>query len=185
VRLKRVAGILIVITAAAAPVPGPAAQEAARRLMDSAVADYAATLRLDRRLAPALINRGSAYRSSLAANPDFRPAAQRLIALAALAGEVQGAAFLTLRPAIDTPRGRVLVQLGAYQSEAAAGAAWSKIAAAGGVAFQGLSPITEAVDVAGKGRLWRLRTAVSSRAAAQALCRSVVRLGFACVTVKP
>jgi len=26
---------------------------------------------------------------------------------------------------------------------------------------------------------------VSSRAAAQALCRSVVRLGFACVTVKP
>ncbi len=76
----------------------------------------------------------------------------------------------SLRPALRVVEAdRPLVQLGAYSSEAAARAAWSRLQsgpAAG--TLQGLSPVFEPVEVGGR-RLVRLKTPAPSTGAA-ALC---------------
>jgi cell division protein FtsN len=93
-----------------------------------------------------------------------------------------------LRQAIlDTKAGRaasVLVQLGAFGSRDSALTGWSKIVAASGEALAGLSPAVVEVTLPGKGRLWRLRTAVADKAAAQALCAKLTSHGQACLLVR-
>lgn len=75
-----------------------------------------------------------------------------------------------LRPALRVARDdRALVQLGAYSSEAAARAAWSRLkAGAAAPALDGLSPVLEPVEVNGR-RLVRLKTPAPVAGAA-ALC---------------
>jgi len=93
-----------------------------------------------------------------------------------------------LRQAIlDTKAGRsasVPVQLGAFGSRDSALAGWSKIVAASGEALAGLSPAVVEVTLPGKGRLWRLRTGVADKAAAQALCAKLTSHGQACLLVR-
>jgi hypothetical protein len=80
-----------------------------------------------------------------------------------------------LRPAVTTPprpaprASRGLVQLGAYSSEGAARAAWSRLKAGEAAwALNGLSPVYERVEVGGR-RLTRLKVAAPP-AGADAVC---------------
>jgi hypothetical protein len=75
-----------------------------------------------------------------------------------------------LRPALRVVEtGRPLVQLGAYSSEAAARAAWSRLQAGpAAAALRGLSPVLEPVEVDGR-TLVRLKTSAPAAGAAD-LC---------------
>ena len=75
-----------------------------------------------------------------------------------------------LRPALRVVEAdRPLVQLGAYSTEAAARAAWSRLQAGPAAeALQGLTPVLEPVEVGGR-RLVRLKTPAPAAGAA-ALC---------------
>jgi hypothetical protein len=76
------------------------------------------------------------------------------------------------------------VQLGAFTTEAATFAAWTKIVAASQDALRGLKPIAEPVDVPAKGRLWRLKATVADKAAARRLCQDLTRRKLVCVLAK-
>jgi tetratricopeptide (TPR) repeat protein len=71
------------------------------------------------------------------------------------------------------------VQLGAWRSQAEAANAWSRIARVSGSDLAGLMPQVIAVDLPGKGRYWRLRTAGGAE-----LCRSLTAKGLGCLVVK-
>ena len=80
-----------------------------------------------------------------------------------------------LRPALSTARpaapraNRGLVQLGAYSSEAAARSAWARLKSGEAAwALNGLSPVSEGVEVGGR-RLTRLKV-VAPSAGAAAVC---------------
>lgn len=76
---------------------------------------------------------------------------------------------LTLPPAAAPRANRGLVQLGAYSSEAAARAAWSRLRSGEAAwALNGLSPVYEGVEVEGR-RLTRLKVAAPAAGAA-AVC---------------
>jgi hypothetical protein len=91
-----------------------------------------------------------------------------------------------LRQAILDSKGSktVQVQLGAFASKETALTAWNKIAAVSGEALAGLSPLTVEVDLPKKGHLWRLRTAVTDKAAAHVLCAKLTARGQACLLAK-
>jgi tetratricopeptide (TPR) repeat protein len=125
------------------------------------------------------------FQKALAVNPNFGPAAQSLAALMdpAAPPETKSAeAPAEKKPAAAT--GAVLVQLGAFQNEVMARAAWDKIAAASEDALRGFTPVTVPVDLPGKGRLWRLRTAVSDITAARKLCLTLLMHRQACVLAR-
>jgi tetratricopeptide (TPR) repeat protein len=133
------------------------------------------------------------FQRALAANPDFAPAAEKLAKLIPAKAEAgllplrkKGrAGFAAAEPVTAGPDANaVLVQLGACQTEAIAHAAWNKIAAASGDALLGRKPIAVPVDRAGKPRLWRLRTAVPDRRAAETLCSTLAQRQFDCVLVR-
>ena len=72
-------------------------------------------------------------------------------------------------PAIAAPRAGGLVQIGAYSSEAAAQAAWSRLKSGGAAwALDGLTPVFEGVEVGGR-RLTRLKVRAPAAGAA-AVC---------------
>lgn len=146
------------------------------------------------------------FGKALAANPSYLPAAQGLSDLAARSIEAQSISKTSTglrRLADDNPaiaeapvekrmprmksarpvsQGKdALVQVGAFQTAAMALDAWDKIAAVSGDALQGLTPFTATVDVPGKGRLWRLRTAVSDPPAAKKLCQTLAQHRQACL----
>jgi tetratricopeptide (TPR) repeat protein len=124
------------------------------------------------------------FQKALAVNPNFAPAAQSLAALMdpAAPPETKPAETPAEKPAVAT--GAVLVQLGAFQNEAMARAAWDKIAAASEDALRGFTPVTVPVDLPGKGRLWRLRTAVPDITAARKLCLTLLMHRQACVLAR-
>ena len=141
------------------------------------------------------------FQKALAANPGFAPAAQSLAALMephlqSNTGLRRGlddgeepaakpAAPPLLTKPVANPAGKgVLVQLGAFQNEAAARTAWDKIAAASEEALRGFTPLTEPVDRPGKGRLWRLRAAAADAPAARRLCQTLTQHGLACVLAR-
>jgi hypothetical protein len=76
------------------------------------------------------------------------------------------------------------VQLGAFRDQAAAREGWSKIVAVSDGALQGKSPLVVSVDLPGKERLWRLRTAARDKSSARRLCAGLVAKGLACIMVK-
>ena len=76
------------------------------------------------------------------------------------------------------------IQLGAFRDQAAAANAWNKIAAEAQGLLDGQSPRIVAVDIPGKGRLWRLRTYAADKAAAHKLCAALVARGLACMAVR-
>jgi tetratricopeptide (TPR) repeat protein len=76
------------------------------------------------------------------------------------------------------------IQLGAFRDQAAAAEGWNKIVAAAEGALQGKSPLVVPVDLPGKGRLWRLRTAVGDKSSARRLCAALGAKGLACVVVR-
>jgi tetratricopeptide (TPR) repeat protein len=140
------------------------------------------------------------FQKALAVNPGFTLAAESLaealpktgsgLRPSQDAGSVLSAAASAEAPAIKpvtdmpVPPGAkpVLVQLGAFQTEAAAHLAWAKISAASGGALRGLTPIAMPVDRTGK--LWRLRTSVPSRRAAESLCSALTQRQLVCVLVR-
>ncbi|MDY6923463.1 MAG: SPOR domain-containing protein [Pseudomonadota bacterium] len=72
-------------------------------------------------------------------------------------------------PAATPPRPGGLVQIGAYSSEAAARAAWSRLKSGGAAwALEGLTPVFEGVEVGGR-RLTRLKVQAPAAGAA-AVC---------------
>lgn len=139
------------------------------------------------------------FQKALAANPGFTLAAEGLAAVMPAKTESglrpsqdESHAFpvsaepLAAWPEIDRPApggSPVLVQLGAFQTEATARAAWDKIVAASGDALRGMAPMAVPLDRAGK-RLWRLRAAVPTRKGAQALCAALTQRQLACVLVQ-
>ncbi len=152
------------------------------------------------------------FQQALAANPNFALAAQSLAAVMDSSGarlipaKTQSGLRLSLgddhalltsaaqpaeplaptfvaKPETAPPGTPVLVQLGAFQSEAIAHGAWEKISTASGDALRGLTPLVTAVDRPGRERLWRLRTAVAGQPAAQALCSALTQRQLACVVV--
>ena len=142
------------------------------------------------------------FQQAVAANPNFSPAVKRLAAALAVKTEsglrpsqVEGPGLASVAPlpavapaavapaAAPVHGNGVQVQLGAFQSEDIARAAWTEISAASGVALRGSSPQVSPVDRAGKPRLWRLRTAVADRAQASALCSALTQRQLACVAV--
>jgi tetratricopeptide (TPR) repeat protein len=143
---------------------------------------------------------GAYFQRALAANPDFMLAAEGLTEVLPKTesglrpsqddgGVLPAAAEMpAVKPetAMAEPSGArtVLVQLGAFQTEASAHIAWDKTAAASGDALHGLTAISVPVDSAGKPRLWRLRTSVASRRAAESLCSALTRRQLACVLVR-
>jgi tetratricopeptide (TPR) repeat protein len=144
-------------------------------------------------------DRGTArdyYLKALAANPAFALAAQALGGLTAPARTAPMASVhapgrtigpVALRQAIVDAKPHVaasaLIQLGAYRDEAAAQAGWNKISAAGGF-LNGLTPFTVIADIPGKGRFWRLRSAVPDGSTAQRLCRELKANGNDCLVVR-
>lgn len=128
-------------------------------------------------------------RKSLAANPAFAPAVKKLAALTD-ANEIPRPASQPYSnlggngpPATRAPegKGRMLVQLGAFKDREFALKAWARIAAAAEGVLDGFEPIAVPVDLPGKGRLWRLRVSVRDKAAAQDLCRALIRRGQDCL----
>lgn len=134
------------------------------------------------------------YLKALEANPAFALAAQALGGLTAPARAVPTASVqvprrpigpVALRQAIvDTkPHAtHAVIQLGAYRDEAAAQAGWNKISTAGKV-LNGLTPFTVIADIPGKGRYWRLRSAVPDGSTAQQLCNELKANGNDCLIV--
>jgi tetratricopeptide (TPR) repeat protein len=90
-------------------------------------------------------------------------------------------AIVDAGPAAAIPAAKI--QLGAFRDQAGAAAGWNKIAAASEGALQGFSPIVLPVDLPGKGRLWRLRTAVGDKTGARRLCAALAAKGLACMMV--
>ena len=76
------------------------------------------------------------------------------------------------------------IQLGAFRDQGAAAAGWAKIAAASEGALAGFMPVIIPVDLPGKGRLWRLRTAVGDKSGALRLCAALAAKGLACIPVR-
>jgi tetratricopeptide (TPR) repeat protein len=141
------------------------------------------------------------YRKALAANGNYRLAAQRLAALDAqvapqaekTASPVVTASYQPpadapdLRPAIldrtkAKPAPRDAVQLGAYRDEAAAADSWKRMTASAAGALDGLSPHIEAADIPGKGKFYRLRAGPVDDASA--LCAKLQARGLACIPVR-
>ncbi|WEK59041.1 MAG: SPOR domain-containing protein [Candidatus Brevundimonas phytovorans] len=89
-------------------------------------------------------------------DPEAPPAVQ--------AAQQQQAAKPARPQAVASPSNAVLIQLGAYASQASAQAAWERL----GQGSQGLSPVFEPVEVQGR-RLVRLKVRAGS-AQAKALC---------------
>jgi tetratricopeptide (TPR) repeat protein len=83
--------------------------------------------------------------------------------------------------AVEPESGSALVQLGAFRDEAAASASWDTLVAKSGGALAGLEPRIVAADIPGKGKFYRLRTAV---AAASAFCAKLTAKGLACMPVR-
>lgn len=138
------------------------------------------------------------FQKALAANPGFSLAAEALAGVMPAKTEsglrpsqdesrvMAASEPLAAKPEIDRPvpgEKPVVVQLGAFQTEATARAAWDKISAGSGDALHGLTPIAVPLDRAGR-RLWRLRTAVPTRKGAEALCSALTRRQLACVLVQ-
>jgi tetratricopeptide (TPR) repeat protein len=149
------------------------------------------------------------YRQALAANGNYRLAAQRLAALDAQAGGValhplsiksDASPIVTasyqppapvLRPAIldrpaprleATSREEAAIQLGAYRDEATAADSWNKMVALASGALDGLSPHIEAADIPGKGKFYRLRAGPVGDASA--FCAKLQAHKLACIPVK-
>ena len=76
-----------------------------------------------------------------------------------------------------------MIQLGAWRREADAARAWSLALAATGNLLAGLSPSIVAVDLAGRGRFYRLRTGPLSGSAGASLCAALKARAQACVVV--
>jgi tetratricopeptide (TPR) repeat protein len=77
--------------------------------------------------------------------------------------------------------GGALVQLGAFRDEASASSGWTALVSKSGGVLDGLSPRIVAADVPGKGKFYRLRTAV---AVASAFCARLTAKGLACIPVR-
>ncbi|HEY0282761.1 MAG TPA: tetratricopeptide repeat protein [Rhizomicrobium sp.] len=86
------------------------------------------------------------------------------------------------KPAADPPG--ALIQLGAFRDEASARGGWNKIVGASEGVLQGKSPLLEPVDLPGKGRLWRLRTAAGDKSDARRLCAALAAKELACMVVR-
>ena len=86
------------------------------------------------------------------------------------------------KPAADSPT--ALIQLGAFRDQASARDGWNKIVGASGGVLQGKSPLVVSVDLPGKGRLWRLRTAVGDISSARRLCAELAAKGLACMPAR-
>lgn len=125
------------------------------------------------------------FRKALEANPAFAPATQALTALRPppQRSNDQINAPTGAKPEVPSDSG-VLVQLGAFGSEALARDAWPAIAARDG-ALRGQVPIIVPADVPAKGRFWRLRAAAAGKKEAQALCAALARQKQACIVVRP
>lgn len=137
------------------------------------------------------------YLKALAANPAFALAAQALTGLrapisrnipaAAVQAPGRTAVPLALRQAIVDPKPHAagaLIQLGAYRDEATAQAGWKNIVAGASNLLEGLAPQTVIADIPGKGRFWRLRSAVPDGPTAQRLCSELKANGHDCLVVR-
>ncbi len=95
---------------------------------------------------------------------------------------------LALRPAIEDAKhalpGGGMVQLGAWRDEASAADGWNRIQGQAGDALSGLKPQIVAVDLAGKGRYYRLRAGPVGRDNAASLCEALLAKGVACMVVR-
>jgi tetratricopeptide (TPR) repeat protein len=92
-----------------------------------------------------------------------------------------------LKPALsdgaDSAPGE-MIQLGAWRHEVDAANAWNSAQTAAGDLLANLSPQVLAVDVAGKGRLYRLRTGPVLAGGASRLCDALRAKGQACIVVR-
>jgi tetratricopeptide (TPR) repeat protein len=77
--------------------------------------------------------------------------------------------------------GGVTVQVGAFRSQAEAEAGWKALTAKAPDAVAGLTPVIVIADLPGKGRYFRLRTAVANMAAARRLCVTLATKGHDCM----
>ena len=92
----------------------------------------------------------------------------------------------TLRPAIDgppVPAGTVMVQLGAWRSQAEAQSGWARIKRQAGAALEGLEGRITPADLPGKGRYYRLRVVPGSQGG-RALCDKLDAHGLDCMIVR-
>lgn len=110
-------------------------------------------------------------------------------------GTVQAAATLRLALAAQAPRASTdaistasadsySVQLGAFGSEATAGAEWDRLQTRFGTELGGLEPRIVAASTPG-GRLYRLQVPTGDEAQARAICAALKQQWQACVAVPP
>jgi cell division septation protein DedD len=115
--------------------------------------------------------------------------------VSAPSGTAQAAATLRLAVASQTPRAATdaiatasastySVQLGAFGSEATAGAEWDRLQTRFGAELGGLEPHIVAASTAG-GRLYRLQVPTDDEAQARAICAALKQQWQACLAVPP
>ncbi|HEY2886430.1 MAG TPA: SPOR domain-containing protein [Rhizomicrobium sp.] len=87
-------------------------------------------------------------------------------------------------PAQPTAAGSSVLQIGAYKSEADAGAAWVTYKAKHATLLTAMTPDVKQVDLGAKGIWYRLRILVSDKSSASALCEKLKTEGGACIPSK-
>src|SRR5690348_6204980 len=80
--------------------------------------------------------------------------------------------------------GSGVLQIGAYKSEADAGAAWITYKAKHATLLAAMTPDVKQVDLGAKGIWYRLRIIVSDKSSASALCDKLKSEGGACIPAK-
>jgi hypothetical protein len=98
----------------------------------------------------------------------------------------------TVRPAQPAPvppaqtaaAGSSILQIGAYKSEADAGAAWITYKAKHATLLAAMTPDVKQVDLGAKGIWYRLRIIVSDKSSASSLCEKLKSEGGACIPAK-
>ena len=94
------------------------------------------------------------------------------------------AAPATLPAAQAMAAGSGVLQIGAYKSEADAGAAWITYKAKHATLLAAMTPDVKQVDLGAKGTWYRLRIIVSDKSSASALCDKLKSEGGACIPAK-
>jgi hypothetical protein len=87
-------------------------------------------------------------------------------------------------PAQPMAAGSGVLQIGAYKSEADAGAAWITYKARHATLLAAMTPDVKQVDLGAKGIWYRLRIIVSDKSSASALCEKLKSEGGACIPAK-
>lgn len=126
------------------------------------------------------------YSRSLAADPQFRPAAERLEVLAANRESTRSVDAVSRavegQVAPNGHRRQAQLQLGAWRSPQRAEQGWDLAKALASDVLKGAAPRIVAVDLPGAGRFYRLRVTVT-QTGSKGLCVALAAKGLDCILI--